>query len=292
MELFRALGALVETPRPELREVAELLGLGSLPTRAAHGSLFLLQLYPYASVYLGAEGQLGGEARDRIAGFWRALGQTPPAEPDHLALMLGLHARLAELEAQAGDGPERERWRHARWAFLWEHLLSWLPIFLTKLIDLAGDDGTADPFYAGWAVLLRDALREEAKSLGSPDQLPLHLREAPGLIDPRADAVQDFLSSLLSPVRSGMILVRADLARAARELGLGPRLGERRAMLATLLEQDAPSALGWLEKEAAAWAGKHGQDDHPAPQSALFWKHRAEAMAHLLADLRAEAQSS
>src|SRR5258708_14132549 len=180
MELFRALGALVETPRPELREVAELLGLGSLPTRAAHGSLFLLQLYPYASVYLGAEGQLGGEARDRIAGFWRAPGRPRPAEPDHLALMLGLHARLAELEAQAGDGPERERWRHARWAFLWEHLLSWLPIFLTKLIDLAGDHGTADPFYAGWAALLRDPLREEAKSLCSPDQLPPHLRASPG----------------------------------------------------------------------------------------------------------------
>lgn len=290
MELFRALGALVETPRPELLEVAELLCLGPLPTRAAHGSLFLLQLYPYASVYLGAEGQLGGEARDRIAGFWRALGQTPPAEPDHLALMLGLHARLAELEAHAGNGPEWERWRHARGAFLWEHLLSWLPIFLTKLIDLSGADGIADSFYARWAVLLRDALREEAESLlAPPDRLPLHLREAPGLVDPRAGAAQDFLGALLSPVRSGMILARADLARAARDLGLGPRLGERRAMLATLLEQDAPAALGWLEREATAWAGRHRPDDHLAPQLALFWQHRAEATAHLLAELRAEA---
>jgi len=266
-----------------------VLGLGPLPRRADHGSLFLLQLYPYASIYLGAEGQMGGEARDRIAGFWRALGQTPPTEPDHLALMLGLHARLAELEAQAGDGPERERWRHARGAFLWEHLLSWLPIFLTKLIDLAAAEGVVDPFYSSWAVLLRDALREEAESLAPPDQLPLHLREAPGLVDPRAGAAQDFLSSLLSPVRSGMILARADLARAARELGLGPRLGERRAMLATLLEQDAPSALGWLEKEATAWAGRHRPDDHPAPQLAHFWQHRAEATARLLAELRVEA---
>ena len=35
---------------------------------------------------------LGGEARDRIAGFWRALGLVPPPEPDHLAVMLGLYA--------------------------------------------------------------------------------------------------------------------------------------------------------------------------------------------------------
>ena len=289
MELFRALGALVETPRPELAEIAQLLDLGPLPTRAAHGSLFLHQLYPYASVYLGEEGQMGGEARDRIAGFWRALGQTPPTEPDHLTLMLGLHARLAELEAQAAEEPEQESWRHARGAFLWEHLLSWLPIFLMKLLDLAAAGEAADPFYARWAVLLRDALREEAESLGPPDQLPLHLREAPGLVDPRAGAAQDFLGALLSPVRSGMILVRADLARAARDLGLGPRLGERRAMLATLLDQDAAAALGWLEREAAAWAGRHRPDNDLAPQLALFWQHRAKATARLLAELRAAA---
>lgn len=286
MELFRALGALVEAPRPELAEVAELLDLGPLPTRAAHGSLFLHQLYPYASVYLGEEGQMGGEARDRIAGFWRALGQTPPAEPDHLTLMLGLHARLAELEAQAAEEPERQSWRHARGAFLWEHLLSWLPIFLMKLVHLGQAEGVADPFYAGLAVLLRDALREEAENLGPPDQLPLHLREAPGLVDPRGGASQDFLGSLLSPVRSGLILVRADLARAARELGLGPRLGERRAMLATLLEQDAATALAWLEKEAAAWTARHQPDNHFAPRLALFWNSRAEATATLLAELR------
>jgi TorA maturation chaperone TorD len=292
MELFRALGSLIETPRPELAEIAELLDLGPLPTRAAHGSLFLQQLYPYASVYLGAEGQMGGEARDRIAGFWRALGQTPPADPDHLTLMLGLHARLAELEEQAGEGSAHQPWRHARGAFLWEHLLSWLPIFLMKLLDLAAADEVADPFYASWAVLLRDALREEAKSLLPPDhaaKLPLHLREAPGLVDPRGGAAQDFLGALLSPVRSGMILVRADLARAARELGLGPRLGERRSMLATLLEQDAAAALGWLGNEAAAWAGRHQPDTHFAPQLALFWRHHAEAAARLLGELRAEA---
>ena len=289
MELFRALGALVEAPGPDLAEIAELLDLGPLPTRAAHGSLFLHQLYPYASIYLGAEGQMGGEARDRIAGFWRALSQTPPAEPDHLTLMLGLHARLAELEVQAAEEPERQSWRHARGAFLWEHLLSWLPIFLMKLLELAGGEGVDDPFYGRWAVLLRDTLREEAESLIPPDQLPLHLREAPGLVDPRGGAAQDFLGALLSPVRSGMILVRADLARAARELGLGPRLGERRAMLATLLEQDAAAALSWLEEEAAGWAARHQPANQFAPQLALFWQHRAEAAARLLGELKAEA---
>jgi TorA maturation chaperone TorD len=285
VELFRALGALSETPHPELQEVADLLELGPLPTRAAHGDLFLFQLYPYASVYLGAEGMMGGEAGDRIAGFWRALGQTPPPEPDHLALMLGLHARLGDLVSEAADGPARDRWRHARGAFLWEHLLSWLPVFLGKLAQL---EGVADPFYLRWAALLRDALREEAEALGQPARLPLHLREAPDLADPRRDGPRAFLASLLSPVRSGVVLVRADLARAARDLGLGLRPGERRVVLEALLDQDAAAALAWLSMEATAWAGRHRPEAHFAAELAAFWQRRAEATARLVSELRAD----
>ena len=313
-ELFRALGALSETPHPELQPIADLLDLGPLPGRAAHGELFLFQLYPYASVYLGAEGMMGGEAADRIAGFWRALGQTPPAEPDHIAVMLGLHARLGELEEQAADRPARERWRHARAAFLWEHLLCWLPIFLLKLGDLggiggsgppgssgraigvsgqtaeAGESGVADPFYLRWAGLLGDALRAETAVLPlpeGPERLPLHLRAAPACIDPRRDGPEGFLASLLSPARTGMVLARADLARAARDLGLGLRLGERRVMLRAMLDQDPGPVLGWLAGEAASWAGRHLPEVHVSPSLAAWWHERGAATARLLRELQA-----
>jgi TorA maturation chaperone TorD len=58
------------------------------PQAHEHTEVFGLQLYPYASVYVGPEGMLGGEARDRIAGFWRVLRLTPATEPDHLATLL------------------------------------------------------------------------------------------------------------------------------------------------------------------------------------------------------------
>lgn len=51
------------------------------PAVDEHTDVLVFQAYPYASIYLGAEGMLGGKARDRIAGFWRALGGEPPAEP-------------------------------------------------------------------------------------------------------------------------------------------------------------------------------------------------------------------
>ena len=99
MEVFRALAALCEPPGPQTGTLAAALGLdGPVPDEAGHTELFLFQLYPYASVYLGPEGQLGGPARDRVAGFWRAVGLTPPAEPDHLAALLGLLAALADAE--------------------------------------------------------------------------------------------------------------------------------------------------------------------------------------------------
>src|SRR5918992_4869148 len=117
MELFRALAVLAEPPTEEAARLAEALELGALPSADEYTELFIFQLYPYASVYLGAEGMMGGEALDRIAGFWRALGEMPPAEADHLSVMLALYARLVELEDDEGDAARRAGWRGARKAF-------------------------------------------------------------------------------------------------------------------------------------------------------------------------------
>ncbi len=97
MELFRALAVLVEPPdREGAGRVAEALGFGGLPAPSEHTELFAFQLYPYASVYVGAEGMMGGEARDRVADFLSVLGMRAPTEPDHLQVMLGLYSLLCE----------------------------------------------------------------------------------------------------------------------------------------------------------------------------------------------------
>ena len=83
VELLRALTVLAEPPGPAHARVADALGFSEAPAASDFGDVFLFQLYPYASVHVGAEGMMGGDARQRVAGFWRALGRTPPAEPDH-----------------------------------------------------------------------------------------------------------------------------------------------------------------------------------------------------------------
>jgi TorA maturation chaperone TorD len=293
MEIFRALAVLAEPPdRAEAARVADALGLGAPPGASEYTELFVFQLYPYASVYLGAEGMLGGEARDRVAGFLSALSLKPPPEPDHLTTLLATYAQLAERAADDGGagggdaaGARREGWRAARRAFLWEHLLSWLPAYLDRVSDIA------PPFYRRWAELLAHALAGEAAAVGRQPHLPLHLRAAPPAADPRAEGADRFLRSLLAPARGGMILVRADLARAARELNLGLRAGERRFALQTLMSQDAAGTLGWLAREASARAARHLRHRAAFGDVSEWWARRAEAAAILLRELQTEAES-
>lgn len=281
MEVLRALAALAEPPGPESARLAELLALGDAPAEDDWSALFLFQLYPYASVYLDADGRIGGEARDRIAGFWRALGLSPPPECDHLASMLAFHAELDD-RARAAAGDDRHRWLHVQRAFLWEHLLSWLPAFLTKL------DQVAPPFYGRWGALLGAVLGEEARRLERPGEEPLHWRACPALTDPRAAGGRAFLESLLAPLVSGLILARADLERAARDLGLALRVGERRFLLETLLGQAPKPVLDWLAAECAGWRELLAATRADGLTAGDHWLDRAAATTDLLRSLSLE----
>jgi TorA maturation chaperone TorD len=280
-ELWRALAALAESPGQEQVRLAQVLGLPERPVPAEYTEIFVLELYPYASVYLGADGMLGGDARERIAGFWRALGRVPPPEPDHLTTLLALYATLAEHEGDEREPARRVLVAESRKALLWEHLAPWLPVYLDKLQEIA------PPCYRAWGMMLGAALQAE---VAPAVRLPLHLREAPPLPDPRRTGADAFLRGLLAPVRSGMLLVRADLARAARDTELGLRMGERRFALHAMLSQDAARTLAWLEAEARAWIPRHLSHRDAFGAIAEFWAERAEASADLLARLRADAR--
>lgn len=283
MEVIRALATLAEPPHPAHAPIARALDLPELPRPADHTGVFLFQLYPFASFHVGADGMLGGEAADRVAGFWRALGREVPGEPDHLTALLGLYAELSDAEAREPDGPGRVLRRESRKALLWEHLLSWLPPWLHAV------SGVTPLFYRRWAQLLRAALLAEAAELGAPDRLPLHLREAPSLEDPRVCGGEAFLSQLTAPVRTGMLLTRADLARCAGDLSLGRRAGERRFVLKALLSSDPEAALEWLAGEAARWRAVHESYRAEAGIVSRFWTSRADAAHRLLAELSREA---
>ncbi len=271
-DLLLALAVLSETPHPSHRVVSDALDLGALPEAPEFTHVLGFQAVPYAAVYLGPEGMLGGEAADRIAGFWRAVGQVPPAEPDHLAALLGLYAALAEAEAAETDPARAALRRRARGVLLWEHLLSWVPAFARAV------EGAGSAYYADWAALLVEVLLAEAADLEPAETTPRHFAEAPGLPE-HIDGARDLAQALLSPVRSGIVLTRGDLADCARENALGLRVGERAFILASMLEQDASAVLDWLAARADRWAERHRQDVPMLGPVAAFWADRAEATA-------------
>ena len=276
MELLRALAVLAEPPTPETARIARALELSDTPSASAYTDLFVFQLYPYASFYLGREGMLGGEARDRIAGAWRAVGATPPAEPDHLAVLLAAQARATDLESAERDPARREARRRLRTTLAWEHLLSWIGPYLVKVTEIGA------PPYREWASLLRSVLADEATTLGPPPTLPLALR-AIGENGP--PDTSELLPFVLAPIRSGIVITRADLARCARDLQLGTRHGERRYILQALLDQDVHRTVMWLADEARRWITLHEAEQHWLGDIAFWWASRAAHTVDTLAAL-------
>jgi hypothetical protein len=292
-ELLRALGAVAGDPA-DARTAAAALGLPGCGD-AEHADVFVLNCPPYASVYLGAEGGLGGEGADRVAGFWRAIGLAPGApehpgapgtpedsgsgEPDHLTSLLSLYASLGEAAAEARTGRTAAALRQMRQALFAEHLWPWLPGYLSAVSDLGVGA------LAAWAELtLRAVKRERGAGRGGAGAgrlaLPLALREAPPPVDGAA-GLGELLGGLVAPVRSGFILTRRAVAAGAGQVGTGHRIGERRFALRAMLESEPDRTAGWLGQEAARWSRRHA-GIAPGDPVQQWWADRAAATARVL----------
>lgn len=270
-ELLRALGAFADSPAAA-RAVAGPLGLDPA-SDAEHTEVFVLNCPPYASVYLGPDGALGGEGTDRVAGFWRALALPPPAEPDHLTALLSLYASLGEAAAQARRPATAQALIRSRQGLFAEHLWPWLPAYLDAVADLAV------PALTAWAELSRRAITAEFSAQPAWPRLPLALRAAPGdtWASPR------LVDALTTPVRSGIILTRRRLAAGAGQAGVGHRIGERRYTLRAMFGQDPHATLAWAAHEATGWQHRHASRA-AGDQVAGWWAARAGRTAMLLRD--------
>lgn len=272
MELLRALATLIEAPTAAHRAIIDAVGIPVEPSVDDHTDVVVFQAYPYASIYLGAEGMMGGEARDRIAGFWRTLGVEPSPEPDHMVALFGGVAALADAAAHDPAPRAAAGLRAARHALFWEHVASWMPPYLSLLRRIGGD------FYGAWAELAEATLVAEADELGDPSAPSAHLRAAPPLAEP--GGLDELIGWLLAPVRMGFTIARDDLVRAAEELGTACRVGERRYVLRSLFAHDAPGLLTWLAAEARRQATE--LERVALPPVSAWWAARARTTANVL----------
>lgn len=277
-DLLRLLAALAEPPTERHADFSAALGLAGPAAledwRIAHTAAFIEQCPPYVSTLVGEGGRIGGEAADRVADFRRLLGSDVGETPDDLAALLADYAELVEragADVRAG---------HARAAMLWEHLLSWAMPYLD------GVARSAPPPYDRWALLTRDVLALEADVLAVPEQLPLHLRAAPPVADLfEAESADSAIRSLLTPIVSGIVLTRADLARAVAALEAGLVQNSRSFIVKHLFEQDGPAMLAWLARQAREQAQARVSEQARLGDTAMFWATRATTTADALATL-------
>ncbi len=288
MEVYRALGLLIEAPTAEHGAVASALDLPPPPEPSIHGNEVAFQRYPYASVYLGEEGKLGGEARARVAGFWQALGLEAPEEPDHLSALLSLATGLTKAKGAESDPARAALLEEARSALLWEHLHSWCVPYLESFRT------SPSAYYRAWGDLVRRVIRQELSEGPFPLHLPQALNAAAELtlLDPReGDTGAGFVPGLLAPVRSGLVVLRSDLADLADALGLAMRAGERAYALSAFLAQDPARTLEWLGGFASRWAVRLEEGDRIGRDPVVaWWARRARSTASLLAALAEDAE--
>jgi Nitrate reductase delta subunit len=279
---MRALGAVADRPA-DADAAGRALGLPALGN-CEHTEAFVLNCPPYASVYLGPDGAIGGEGADRVAGFWRAMGLSPPTEPDHLTAILSLYAALDEAAADSRRASTAAALAWSGAVLLYEHIWPWLPLYLDAVSELE------TPALTTWVTLTRTAIAAEV-SAHPAGGLPLALRAAPGEPD-AGDRLADLVSALVTPVRSGIVLTRRRLADGADQAGVGYRIGERRFALRAMFEQDPGATLTWLSRECRRWERRHASRAAADDAVTRWWAGRAAQTGRLLAEFAGRPSSA
>ncbi len=222
-------------------EIRGLFGLEGF-SPADHTEVFALELLPDACIYLSPGAQLGGEPAERVSGFLVAAGLEPVREATSLANQLVMIADLIDqlLKASAGS-QEAAALEKVLAVLLFEHVLPWAPAYATATTRL-------EPRLSAWAGALVGTLAELAASLELQNW-----EMTPSVLGGRSKAVEeasDFPAMAASPFLCGTFLTKRILFERAYEAGLAPRIGSRKFIIASLLEQSPAAAAVVLREEA------------------------------------------
>jgi TorA maturation chaperone TorD len=209
--------------------------------------LFLLNVYPYGTVFSDASAELNGELAQKTAGLFRDRGYAPPelsttGAPDHLGLCLGF---LDYCGKNGFSEPAFRGW-----------LRNWIPVCCAAVER----EPWGHPFYRALARETAQRLLAEPAADSRPGAFVAdgHAfeRSEPG---PEEElGLRELLQFFLAPARCGFFLSRARLGEIARGAGLcvpfGSRFDVARALFAAAGESGrVPAVLSALEEEIAGW---------------------------------------
>lgn len=230
---------------PLLERVAATPGLAEMLPRSAdaddlaadHHALLHMEIYPYAGVFLEPEVSIGSRSAADLEQAYRAAGFCPvltETSADHLGIVLAFAAFMTGAEADArrdGLDEDADRIRGMLEAILDAHVLTWLPPLWATIAD-------RPPTF--WTELLQLTIRmlfdlRDPTSVPPPFELPT---PADLLADPRTD-LKAIATLLATPVHAGILATRDDITHLGRGDALPRGFGNRRQMLANLLQSAA-----------------------------------------------------
>jgi TorA maturation chaperone TorD len=314
LEYVRELPGFAATFAPDV-----LAEAGQEALAAEHHRVFGLNVYPYESVFRDPELLLNTATTTQMARLYAACGFDPAGArvgaPDHLGLELRLMRDLALAEAAAarrGDG-RAAQWARAQQArCLHAHLAWWAPLCAGAVARVA-----ALPFYRVVADLTIALILADLADLayGPPDtgvllgavaRTPLEDEDSAGpdgnadrsfARDPAELDINAVVRHLITPVRAGFLLTRADMTALGRALDLPVGMGDRFQMLRGLFAtagqyEQVPALLVALD---ALWGAAEtaieqlGRDAPAWTPFARHWSARLAAGRRLLQALRTQA---
>ena len=274
---------------------------------ADHYTLFGLEVFPYAGLFLDVEGRLGGPTAGQVQRLYAQIGFQPVLDresADHLGHELALLAFLSEAEAEAAENAEPheiERVRRLLRQFVDDHLLEWLPAFVCAV------EQQPYPFYATLSRLTLDVVLDHRAGLD--DEGAEHTRRSarttpappPDLLDEADTGLKEIAEYLATPPRSGFFLSRRDISQLGRAERLPRGFGSRVQTLANLLRAAAEfdrmeALLEALGKRIDTWERfyleLHNNDLESVRAVSQTWLERLAGTKQLLERMRVAGRSS
>ncbi len=269
-----ALAQEVESLAPHLTDPTELA--------MAYTDLFLLNVYPYASVFLNSDGELNDPAAQQLATLYEAHGYQPPelsqvGAPDHLGLCLGFQAYVEQ------DG------------ILPHDFLAWAPVCCLAVER----EPSAHPFYRALAVLTREGSMTEILSREvRPDRSlrPFTSFRASSVRSTELEEevhLRDVVRFFLAPAQCGIFLSRGRLGQTAKTLGMYLPFGSRFEVAERLFTAageggQVAEVLQVLRAEVEEWAATYRAWAAAYPAWMPYadaWLERIESARHVLAGM-------
>lgn len=226
-------------PKEAENEFLELL-------QVEYANIFLLNLYPYESVFVGAEPMLNTGETEAVQQFYHRYnfsvggvrGKIKNLPPDHLSAELRFLGFLAKYEAQArreNQPRKAELLGRSAYTFLQKHLLCWLPVMSLNVARVTRHDFYPNLTAQALSFVLFD-YQHLQELYRDNEPVSLNLANEPNFA---YESLPDVVNFLITPSRSGFLLTKIEIGRLAKQLQLPPGGENRFQMLWALFEQAA-----------------------------------------------------